>query len=839
MTEDYYKQYEPIFGAWKIIRLIGEGSFGKVFEIEREDFGVTYKAALKAITVPANESEVREVMAEGMDEASVREYFGTFVQDLVKEFALMSKLKGNSNVVSYENHQVIPHKDRIGWDILIQMELLTPLNEYTRTHTVTRQDVIRLGIDLCKALELCQKYNIIHRDVKPENIFISDAGDFKLGDFGIARTVEKTTSGLSKKGTYTYMAPEVYKGEAYGSTVDLYSLGIVLYRLLNGNRTPFLPAAPAPITHADRENALVKRLSGAALPPPGHGEGRLSEIVLKACAYEAKDRYSSPVQMRHELEAILYSREEGKYIYPEGDDVPQDSVHYVKTGEEALGAGYERTQGDAEKSFGGVSGGDASDLGGTVSDFAGTRTGGSCEDSGTVSDFGGRERRSGGENHGSAEMAAEDRGAGENPPPEPAARRESNPQPQQKPRPKTGIGKVLAAAGAVCGALAIVLALVLGGGKDEGALPAGRQGDPSGESGTRGEALSGTGENKAEGSQEGGSQEEGSQEEGGFPGDTIYIGVYDIPETGEDSGEPARNVDYYLRGRELLEAYNRENPVAEMDGKEYEIQLVFSSQMEGSYGLDEGAYLLEEDYALDAADFFKENGCAAVITVYDSCASVLSEMLSADGIPSIGDGGSFELYRGGDDSGVWQFVKEELGAASVLYIQDSAFYNPDSEEFYEELYAGPLEYGLEVESRWYDGGVIGLTTDVIYTSSDVVAEALEAQNYEGPLIMSDCLQLFDSSLDLYYFNTLSDELRTAELTEYTSGGLSALDAYQVIVKALSQCSRPSDLTMAINGTSLEGFRGSFSFDENGRAVYNTISYWHDGEWKNYEYQAVE
>ena len=267
MDIGYYKQYEPIFGAWRITRLIGEGSFGKVFEMEREDFGVTYKAALKAITVPANESEVREVMAEGMDEASVRDYFGTFVQDLVKEFALMSKLKGNSNVVSYENHQVIEHKGGIGWDILIQMELLTPLNEYTRKHTITRQDVIRLGIDLCRALELCQKYNIIHRDVKPENIFISDAGDFKLGDFGIARTVEKTTSGLSKKGTYTYMAPEVYKGEAYGSTVDIYSLGIVLYRLLNGNRTPFLPAAPAPITHADRENALLKRFSGAPLPP--------------------------------------------------------------------------------------------------------------------------------------------------------------------------------------------------------------------------------------------------------------------------------------------------------------------------------------------------------------------------------------------------------------------------------------------------------------------------------------------------------------------------------------------------------------------------------------------
>ena len=203
MDMNYYKQYEPIFGSWRIVRKLGEGSFGKVYEIEREDFGTTYKAALKAITVPASETELRDVMADGMDEEGARAYYYSFVQELVREFALMSKLKGNSNVVSYENHQVIEHKDGIGWDILIQMELLTPLNEYIRTTSVTRQDIIKLGIDMCKALELCQKFNIIHRDVKPENIFVSESGDFKLGDFGIARTVEKTSSGLSKKGTDT------------------------------------------------------------------------------------------------------------------------------------------------------------------------------------------------------------------------------------------------------------------------------------------------------------------------------------------------------------------------------------------------------------------------------------------------------------------------------------------------------------------------------------------------------------------------------------------------------------------------------------------------------------
>ncbi len=304
-----YQRYEPIFGCWKIVRQIGEGSFGKVFEIQREDFGVTYKAALKAITVPANQSELQEAKADGLDDVSVRTYFGSFVEDLVKEFALMSKLKGNSNIVSYENHQVIEHKDGIGWDILIQMELLTPLNQYLSAHTMMEQDVIKLGIDLCKALELCQKYNIIHRDIKPENIFISDIGDFKLGDFGIARTVEKTTSGLSQKGTYTYMAPEVYKGKPYGSTVDIYSLGLVLYRLLNGNRTPFLPAAPAPITYADRENALSKRFSGALLPPPANTQGWLSKIVLKACAYDPGKRYSKPEQMRQDLEAVLAGKE--------------------------------------------------------------------------------------------------------------------------------------------------------------------------------------------------------------------------------------------------------------------------------------------------------------------------------------------------------------------------------------------------------------------------------------------------------------------------------------------------------------------------------------------------
>ncbi len=326
-----FKTGDIVFGSWVISHEIGEGSFGKVYSLMREDFGATYTAALKVISVPQNGSETKSLREEGMSEAEIKDYFYSVVQEIVKEFAIMAELKGTTNIVGYEDHQVISHEDGMGWDILIRMELLTPLLEYAYQNPFSRRDIIKLGIDICNALELCQKYNIIHRDLKPENIFVSKNGDFKLGDFGIARTIEKTTSGLSKKGTYSYIAPEVYKGHNYGFSVDIYSLGIVLYRLLNCNRLPFMPIPPQPITFNDRERALISRMSGEKIVLPFHSEGRLPEIVLKACSYSPKERYSTPVQLRTELASILYDENSSEIIYPEGDSLALKENSYLSS----------------------------------------------------------------------------------------------------------------------------------------------------------------------------------------------------------------------------------------------------------------------------------------------------------------------------------------------------------------------------------------------------------------------------------------------------------------------------------------------------------------------------
>ena len=298
------KKYEPLWGSWYVDEQLGEGSFGKVYKVHKEEFGKTYDAAVKIISIPQNESDILQAKSEGLNDESAKSYFQAFVTDIIQEVDLMSALRGNSNIVSLEDHKVIEKQGEIGWDIIIRMELLETLSSHITKKPMTQAEVIKLGVHICRALEFCAANNTIHRDIKPDNIFVSPYGDYKLGDFGIARHIERTMSGLSKKGTYPYMAPEVFRGGEYGASVDTYSLGIVMYRFLNKNRAPFMPAFPEPITPHDREEALRRRMNGEKIPAIAGINDDLNFIVLKACAYDRNERFKSPTEMRLALEAL-------------------------------------------------------------------------------------------------------------------------------------------------------------------------------------------------------------------------------------------------------------------------------------------------------------------------------------------------------------------------------------------------------------------------------------------------------------------------------------------------------------------------------------------------------
>lgn len=348
MGIDYYRQYEPIFGSWYIKRQLGSGSYGRVFEIVREEYGETFQAALKAISIPPEESEWDGLMrSEGFTEKDAVTYYREMVEGYTKEFVLMSKLKGNSNIVSYEDHKVIEHSDGKGWDILIRMELLTPLYDYLENHAIDERDVLRLGKDICRALELCEKNNIIHRDIKPENIFVSHTGSFKLGGFGIARITERSMGASTHAGSPDYRAPEIEKGiRGYDNRVDIYSIGIVMYWLLNGKRMPFLPPRPNIVTHKDKKIAYAKRIAGDyPLPAPTEASEEISKVVLKACAFKPEDRFCSAMEMRIEIEKVEENANymagyfDDKYDIEELDE-SEENLDYKKSCSDNMHRGY-------------------------------------------------------------------------------------------------------------------------------------------------------------------------------------------------------------------------------------------------------------------------------------------------------------------------------------------------------------------------------------------------------------------------------------------------------------------------------------------------------------------
>ena len=293
---------KAIWPGWKTVRLLGRGSFGAVYEIERDVFGTVEKAALKVISIPQNESDIEELVYSGYSAESITETFKTHLKGIVNEYTLMRKMKGSSYIVDCDDFQYIEHDGTPGWDILIKMELLTPLFKALGTDC-TEETVIKLAKDMCSALILCRENNIIHRDIKPQNIFASKYGTFKLGDFGIAKTIEKTSGG-TRTGTYKYMAPEVYNNKPYSYTADIYSLGMVMHWLLNERRSPFVPLPPELPTASAEEAARIKRMSGEPLPAPKNGSAKLKAIILKACAFDPQDRYQSAAEMLEDLDKL-------------------------------------------------------------------------------------------------------------------------------------------------------------------------------------------------------------------------------------------------------------------------------------------------------------------------------------------------------------------------------------------------------------------------------------------------------------------------------------------------------------------------------------------------------
>lgn len=293
---------------WQTVELVGEGTFGSVYKAKKEVYGNISYAAIKVIEIPKEPREIRDLQQSDMDESSIKAFYEDMIHNLMSEIQIMESMKSANGIVGIEDYKVV-QREPLKWEVFIRMEFLEDLQTYLDRHPMTGCEVVQLGMDLCESLKNCEIAGIVHRDVKIDNVFVNRFGSFKLGDFGIAKQLGKTRAAMSQKGTNMYMAPEIFRGEPYDARVDIYSLGILLYRLLNKGRFPFMPLWPNPIKYSDDQKATFQRISGKSIPAIPDIPTGLSEIVCRACAYDKENRYQKAEDLAKDLEKYINSEE--------------------------------------------------------------------------------------------------------------------------------------------------------------------------------------------------------------------------------------------------------------------------------------------------------------------------------------------------------------------------------------------------------------------------------------------------------------------------------------------------------------------------------------------------
>ena len=187
----------------------------------------------------------------------------------------------------------------------IVMELVRGrlLSEIAADAPLSAEDAARYVDGILEALEYSHRAGVVHRDIKPGNVMVTDDGQVKVMDFGIARAVSDTSATVAETttilGTAAYFSPEQAQGEPVDARADLYSTGVVLYELLTG-RPPFVGGSPVAVAY--------QHVREAPVPPTQRypdAPAQLDPIVMRALAKDPAQRYPDAATFREALDAAL------------------------------------------------------------------------------------------------------------------------------------------------------------------------------------------------------------------------------------------------------------------------------------------------------------------------------------------------------------------------------------------------------------------------------------------------------------------------------------------------------------------------------------------------------
>ncbi len=282
-------------GAYRLLRCVGRGGMGAVYEAERADATYVKRVAIKLIRDDVGGKEIsrrfareRAILA-GLEHPNISRMLDGGTLEDGREYLVMEFVDG------------------------------VPITTWCNSHDASIRERLALFLQVCDAVQFSHQHLVVHGDIKPGNLLVTGDGGVKLVDFGVAKVVDeadsRTRDPLTALGALTpaYASPEQWRGESLSMLSDVYSLGVVLYELLVGTR-PFTIDSRTTTDVLQSIEAGARRPSAAVL---SHAEarrlsraltGELDTIVLTALDASAKRRYQSVERLADDVRRHLDGR---------------------------------------------------------------------------------------------------------------------------------------------------------------------------------------------------------------------------------------------------------------------------------------------------------------------------------------------------------------------------------------------------------------------------------------------------------------------------------------------------------------------------------------------------
>lgn len=267
---------------YEIEKVLGAGAMGKVYLAY--DLNLQRPVAIK-----------RLLIREDMEDHELKRAKEQFISEA-----------RTTGMLSHPDIVTIYSLEKVGDSYFIIMEYVDglTLRQFLRTNLLNSEQILSFMRKLCGAMQFAHSMNVIHMDLKPDNIFIKPKGEVKVADFGIAKVTKSAYKNVEGAihGTPVYMSPEHLQGLDIDWRTDIYALGIILYEALTGNK---------PFSGSDMKTTIDRILNEQV---PSVTEFRhdiiadIDEIIAKATEKNREERYQSALQLSIELENAIFAK---------------------------------------------------------------------------------------------------------------------------------------------------------------------------------------------------------------------------------------------------------------------------------------------------------------------------------------------------------------------------------------------------------------------------------------------------------------------------------------------------------------------------------------------------